>query len=159
MALTMTILLLVGYVARYLAANWARLGNWLEWVVHHSSGFSFTVIGLLGKSMMAIPLILGCRFWEASSGLSVLDCFLKQWRRRTPCCLSAAWGALPAGGGSAGGAICAADGQRNSFREVHRHIVVWGSLSGATVGCGRVAHGLSSEKLQIIDSIDYLADG
>ena len=58
--------------------NWASLWDWLEWVVHHSSGSSFTAVGLVGKAMMAIPLIPGCRFWEAPSGLSVLVCF---WRR------------------------------------------------------------------------------
>ena len=38
--------------------------------------------------------------------------------------LFVASGALPACGGPAGGAFCAADGQRNSSREVDRHIVV-----------------------------------
>ena len=154
MALTMTILLLVGYVARHLAANWASWGNWLEWVVHHSSGSSFTAIGLLGIAMMAIPLIPDCRFCEAHSGLSVLVCPF--WNND----------------GGAPHAVCLQRGVRcwqamgppvvhfvlQKGREIilDRHIVVWVSLSGAIVGSWRVAHGLSNEKQQ---TMYYLADG
>ena len=157
------ILLLVSYVARYLAANWASLGNWLEWFAHHSSGSSLTAIGLLGKAMMALPLIPDCRFWEAPSVLSVLVCLFWNNDGGAPhaVCLQRGMRCRravgpPVGGGPAGGAFCAADGQRNSSREVDRHIVVWSSLSGATVGSWRVAHGLSNEKQQ---RIYYLADG